>query len=116
MEAAPGLFPPTSHAAPAPEVNATVPVASGKVHVLAAERFAEVIVPMEVAPLPGAGKIAILSELAVDDPKTAEPVVPMVVVTLVAAPVLKTSPPVPALMAVEAAPKPEPTVTTFATA
>ncbi len=57
--------------------------------------------------------MAILSELAVEDPKTAKPVVPNVVVSLVAAPVLKLSPPVPALIVVALANAAPPIVTKF---
>ena len=97
--------------------NDSVPLASGKVYVLAAVKSAEVSVPVnEAVVVVDCGCIAILSEPLVEDAITALPVVPSVTVAGVAAPVTNTMPPVPELIVADAAPVVEPTVTTFATA
>ena len=94
-----------------------MPDASGNVHVLAAVRSADVNVPVNCAPTPAdCGRIAILSEFAVEEAKTAEPVVPKVVVSLVAAAVFKLIPPVPEVMVAEVAPVALPRVIVLAAA
>jgi len=115
MAAAPGALPPINHPVNDPEVN-KVPDELGSVQVTLPVRFAEVSVPVYAVPLPGAGRIANLSELAVEEAKTAEPVVPIVVVTLVAGAVLILIPPVPELMFIEVAPVELPRVIALAKA
>jgi len=112
MEGPPGALPPINHEAFTPVDKAIVPDASGRIHVLAAVKSAVVIVPVfEAATAVDCGRIDIRSEPAVEEAKTAEPVVPNVVVVLVAGAVFKIIPPVPALMVVEVAPVVFPIVT-----
>jgi hypothetical protein len=73
-------LPPSNHPENEPEVS-KVPDTSGNVHVLAAVRSADVMVPVNVLVFTDdCGCIANLSELAVEEAKTDEPVVPKVVV------------------------------------
>ena len=104
-------LPPSVQPEKEPDVS-MVPVASGRVHVLAAVRSADVIVPVCGATTPvDCGRIAIWSELAVEEAKTAEPIVPSVLVISVAGAVFIIKPPVPASMVVELAPEVFPIVT-----
>jgi len=115
MAAAPGALPPSNHPLNDPDVS-KVPDASGRVHVLAAVMLAEVSVPVYAVPFPGAGRIANLSELAVEEAKTAEPVVPRLVVKLVAGAVFNIIPPVPDEMFIEVVPVELPSVIALAKA
>ena len=116
IEGLPGVLPTKSHPVEVPVVS-IVPEASGNVHVLAAVKSADVIAPVNVAVfIVDCGRIAILSELAVEEAKTAEPVVPKVVVSLVAAPVFKLIPPVPEVIVVEVTPVALPRVIALAAA
>ena len=111
MDADPGALPPINHPVNDPEVS-KVPDASGRVHVLAAVKSAEVIVPIFGEPVTmDWGLIAIWSEPLVDEPKTAEPLVPNIVDKLVEGAVFILIPPVPAFMVVELEPFTFPIVT-----
>ena len=116
IDAPAGALPPSAHPVNEPEVS-NVPDTSGNDQVRAAVRSKEVIVPVnELVFMVDCGSIAILSEFAVVDENTAEPVVPRLVVVFVAGAVFKVIPPVPDVMVAEVAPVALPRVIALAAA